>query len=110
CPAIPDGPEERQFPPSQRSGFMSKLRSRAADYAVYLVVRVLVCVIQALPYETARAVARGFAWLAFRIDRRHRTVAYENLRHAFPGRYTDEELVQMVKGVYEHLCTLLVEI
>src|SRR5713226_912866 len=89
---------------------MSKERSRTADYAVYLIVRFVVCVIQALPYRAGAAFASGLAWLAFHIDKRHRQVARDNLRHAFPGRYNDAQLDAMVRAVYRHFCTLLIDI
>jgi len=89
---------------------MSKQRSARADYLVYLVVRFFVCVIQALSLNAGRAFARGLAWLAYRIDRRHRNVALENLRHAFGDRYTDVERDELVRAVYLHFCTLLIEI
>jgi KDO2-lipid IV(A) lauroyltransferase len=89
---------------------MSKPRSRVADYSVYLVIRIFVCLIQTLSLNAARGLARGLAWLAHRVDRRHREVAKENLRHAFPGRYTDAELGELVRGVYRHFCTMVIEI
>lgn len=89
---------------------MAKQRSRVADYLVYVVVRFLVCVLQGISYDAARAWAAGLAWLAFRIDRRHRDVARDNLRHAFPGGYSDEQLTAMVRRVYLHFCILLVEL
>jgi KDO2-lipid IV(A) lauroyltransferase len=89
---------------------MAKPRSHTADYLIYLIVRVFVCVIQALPPAGARAFAAGLAWLAHRVNRRHREVARDNLRHAFPGRYSDAELDALVRKVYRHFCTLLVEI
>lgn len=89
---------------------MSKPRSRAVDLAVYLLVRFAVCFIQALSPTSARAFARGLAWLAYRIDRRHRQVAAENLRHAFPELIDDSERDRLVRDVYLHFCTLLVEI
>src|SRR5205823_2184077 len=61
-----------------------KKRSPVADYAVYLLVRVLVCLIQILSWRMALSLARGLAWLLYRVDRRHRRVALDNLRHAFP--------------------------
>ena len=88
---------------------MPKPRSRVKDYAVYLVARLLVCFIQALSYEQARAFAGGLAWLAHKIDRRHRLVAHENLRHAFPGEYTYAQLDVLVRNVYRHFCSLVVE-
>src|SRR4051794_30833105 len=89
---------------------MAKPRSRAADYLIYLIVRLFVCLIQALPPAGTRAFAAGLAWLAYRVNRRHRAVAHDNLRHALPGRYTDAELDGLVRAVYRHFCTLLVEI
>jgi KDO2-lipid IV(A) lauroyltransferase len=89
---------------------MSRKRSPVGDYAVYLLARLFVCLVQALSPEAARSLASGLAWLVHRVDRRHRMVAFENLRQAFPGRYEDGELGQMVRAVYGHFCTLLVEI
>jgi KDO2-lipid IV(A) lauroyltransferase len=89
---------------------MSERRSAVTDYAVYFLVRLVVCLIQALPPAVGRTVAAGLAWLAYRIDRRHREAACDNLRHAFPGRYNGDELDRMVRRVYRHFCTLLIEI
>jgi KDO2-lipid IV(A) lauroyltransferase len=89
---------------------MSKQRSRLADYGVYLVVRLLVCLLQALSLSAARKLAAGLAWLAYHLDRRHREVAFDNLRKAYPGRFSDAELDRMVRAVYRHFCSVLVEI
>jgi KDO2-lipid IV(A) lauroyltransferase len=89
---------------------MAKPRSAVVDYAVYLVVRLIVCFLQALSWNAARKVAGALAWLAYRVDRRHRQVAADNLRHAFPGRFNEAELDRLVRSVYRHFCTLLIEI
>jgi len=89
---------------------MSKQRSAAADYAVYLVVRVLICVIQALPVAMALAVADALAWLAYRFDRRHREVAADNLRHAFPDVTDPVAIDRRVRAVFRHFIRLVVEI
>jgi KDO2-lipid IV(A) lauroyltransferase len=89
---------------------MSESGSRLTDYAVYLIVRVAVCVIQALSPGAGRSFAAGLAWLAYRLDRRHREVARANLRQAFPNQYNEDELDELVRCVYRHFCTLLIEI
>src|SRR5947209_5224293 len=89
---------------------MAKERSRVVDYAVYLAVRLLVCFLQSLPLPACRGLADGLAWLAYHIDKRHRQVALDNLRHAFPGRYTEAQLDRLVRRVYRHFCRVLVEI
>lgn len=88
---------------------MSKQRSRLVDYSVYLVVRMLVVLLQALSLETAGKLAHGLAWIAYRVDRRHRLVARENLSHAFPGLYTDAQRDEIVRNVYRHFCSIVVE-
>jgi KDO2-lipid IV(A) lauroyltransferase len=89
---------------------MSKKRSLLADYCVYLLVRGAVCLIQALSLNASRSLALALAWLAYRVDRRHRLTALDNLRHAFPGEYSETELEDLVQGVYRHFCTLAIEI
>jgi KDO2-lipid IV(A) lauroyltransferase len=89
---------------------MSRKRSRLADYAVYLVVRLLVCVIQTFTWELAGKFAALLAWLAYRVDRRHRLVALENLRHAFPEHHTEAERDALVRATYLHFARLLIEI
>ena len=89
---------------------MAKVRRPMVDYAIYLAVRSVVTLLQALSPRVARRLALALAALAFRFDRRHCEVAKDNLRYAFPGRYTDAELDQLVLRVYRHFLTLVVEI
>ena len=67
---------------------MSKPRSAVADYAVYLAVRVVLCVVQMLTLPAARRLAGVLAWLAYHLDRRHRLVADDNLKPPSPADST----------------------
>ncbi|MFO0928783.1 MAG: lysophospholipid acyltransferase family protein [Gemmataceae bacterium] len=87
---------------------MSHKRPWILDYAVYLAVRLTVCVIQAVPWSWAVAAADGLARLAYRINRRHREVARDNLRAAFPER-TDADIDRLVRAVYRHLFLVVME-
>ena len=89
---------------------MAKPRSAVGDYCIYFIVRALVHFLQNLPLATGRTLARALAWLAYRVDRRHREVALDNLRHAFPNQYTEKQLQAMVLEVYRHFCMVLIEI
>lgn len=88
---------------------MSKPRSPVADFAVYFAVRVVVCLLQAISFQTACKVANGLAWFIYKVDRRHRLVALDNLRHAF-GEGDADERDRLVRAVYRHFCTMLIEI
>jgi KDO2-lipid IV(A) lauroyltransferase len=89
---------------------MAKPRSRVVDFLVYLGVRLGVGVIQTLSYRAACTLAESLAWLLYHLDARHRNVALDNLRHAFPGRYSEAELHRKVRAVFRHFCTLLIDI
>jgi KDO2-lipid IV(A) lauroyltransferase len=89
---------------------MSKPRSRFVDFGIYLIVRGFVCLIQAIPFETACNLAWPLARLVHRMDRRHRRVADENLRHAFADSLTEAQRERLVADVYQHFCRLLIEL
>jgi KDO2-lipid IV(A) lauroyltransferase len=87
---------------------MARSRSWLGDYAVYLLVRLVVCVVQALSWPAVLGLARFLAWLAYWLDRRHRLVAADNIRQAFPD--LDEAGVdRLVRASYLHLTTMVVE-
>jgi KDO2-lipid IV(A) lauroyltransferase len=89
---------------------MSRPRSKPADFAVYLLVRTIVCVLESLSHDAARRIAAVLAWLLYRLDRRHRLVADDNLRQAFPGHFSDAERDAVVRSVYRHFSDLLIDI
>jgi KDO2-lipid IV(A) lauroyltransferase len=77
---------------------------------MYLLVRLVVGVAQALTLEQSYALARLIATILYRIDRRHREVALDNLRHAFGEQYTPAERDAIVRRVYRHFAMMLMEI
>ena len=88
----------------------ARMKSRPVQYAIYLFVRIVVCVLQALPHDLACAFARVLAWFVHRIDKRHREVARENLARAFPNQFSDAQIEQIVRNIYANLCIMLVDI
>jgi KDO2-lipid IV(A) lauroyltransferase len=89
---------------------MAKPRSKAVDFTVYLLVRIVLCIFQALSLETCSRLADRLAWLLYHLDRRHRLVADDNLRHAFKDRYTPQQRDALVRAVYRHFCTMMMEV
>jgi KDO2-lipid IV(A) lauroyltransferase len=86
-----------------------KPRKPALDFAVYVAVRLVVAVIQALPPAYAFRLAEVLAWVAYMVDRRHRAVAADNLRHAFP-EMTPARVDGLVRATYRHFLRMVVEI
>ena len=88
---------------------MKSPRNRALDYLVYMAVRLMVCVAQAMPVSASYRFADGLARLLHRLDGRHRSVAHENLRHAYGDELTADDRDRIVRGCYRHFCRMLME-
>ncbi len=86
-----------------------KPRKPWLDWLVAMLVRLTVCILQAVPASLANGFAEWLAALAYRFDKRHRRVAAENLDFAFPEK-TPAEIDALVRGCYRHCGLLLVEI
>ena len=62
------------------------------DYAVYLFVRLLICVVQAISLETCARGSKSIAWLCWHVFKLRRKVTEENLLIAFPEKTQAERL------------------
>jgi KDO2-lipid IV(A) lauroyltransferase len=87
---------------------MAKPRSRLADAAVYVAVRVAVALVQMLSWAKALELAKFLGWLAYRLDRRHRLVAADNVRHAFSD-LSEGGVDRLVRATYRHWAMVAVE-
>jgi KDO2-lipid IV(A) lauroyltransferase len=74
-----------------------------------VVVRILICVVQATPLDFGAAVARRLAWLFCDVLRVRGKVVDENLRHAFPDRSPQDRL-RLARQMWEHLILMVLEI
>ncbi len=85
------------------------MRQKFIDYAVYLVVRILICVVQALPVATGHRLARLLAKLFCDVLKIRRAVVDDNLAHAFPD-LTPEKRLRLARQMWEHLFLLVLEV
>ena len=82
---------------------------RLVDVLVYLVVRVLICVVQTMRIETGHALARRLAWLFCDLLKIRGRVVDENLIHAFPELLAPQRR-QLARRMWEHLFLLVLEV
>ena len=82
---------------------------RISDYLVYLLVRILFCVVQSLSLEANRSFARGLAFFFTQIVPIRRRLLRKNLKLAFP-ELNKEERMQIIMTMWEHLFLMGVEV
>ncbi|HEY1785341.1 MAG TPA: lipid A biosynthesis acyltransferase [Pirellulales bacterium] len=95
-------------PKAQLPGLFFAPRKIMVDYLTYLLVRVVMCVIQALPMSTCQAGCRWLARLAADWVGLRRETVDENIRLAFP-ELSLEERKQLARRMWEHLLLMAVE-
>jgi len=80
-----------------------------ADFAAYMLVRVLICLIQTLPLSTCATLSKRIGSLCWHRFKLRRDVLEENLRFAFPEK-TQAERDQIAIAMWEHLLLMVMEI
>ncbi|GIW96014.1 MAG: lipid A biosynthesis lauroyl acyltransferase [Pirellulaceae bacterium] len=80
-----------------------------ADWIVYCVVRIAVCVAQVLTPETCQVIASFAGWFIEKYVPVRRKVIDENLAAAFP-EWTPEQRRRAVQGLWQHLVLMFFEI
>jgi KDO2-lipid IV(A) lauroyltransferase len=84
-------------------------RLRIGDYLLYVVVRLLICMVQAMRIETGQIWARRLAWLFGDVLRARGKLVDENLRHAFPDMSASRRR-RLTRQMWEHLFLLILEV
>lgn len=85
------------------------MKKAVVDYLVYVVVRILICVAQAIRIETGKTLADGVAWLFCDVLRVREQVVDENLRHAFP-EWSETQRGRVKRRMWRHLFLLVLEV
>lgn len=79
------------------------------DFAVYLVVRTIICVIQSLTPRACERLSDGLAWFFGDVLKIRQSVVDDNLKHALPDR-TAEERATIRRNMWRHLFRMICEI
>jgi len=82
---------------------------KAVDYAVYVVVRILICIVQAITLEAGDRYCRLLAWLFCDVLHLRGKVVNENLASAFPD-LTPAARQALARQMWHHLFLMVVEI
>jgi KDO2-lipid IV(A) lauroyltransferase len=89
---------------------MAKKRSPTLDFAVYLAIRTVVCVVLAVPPSISFWLSDRIAWLLYRFVPSRRRVALENLHASFPELAGNPESAdQLVRDMYRHFVRSMFE-
>jgi KDO2-lipid IV(A) lauroyltransferase len=89
-----------------RSKKRRKKRSKAEDFALYLIVRLFVSLFRLLPLRFCELMGKLLASMAYLIDTEHRTVAEKNLRNAYGDELSEPQIHEIIRQSYLHLASV----
>jgi KDO2-lipid IV(A) lauroyltransferase len=76
---------------------------------VYIVLRLVLCTVQALPLDLCARAARWLSWFAVDVLRMRHQLVEENLTHAFP-HLSAAERYQIERRMWDHLFLMVAEV
>ncbi len=79
------------------------------QWLVYLVVRVVICVLQALPIEACETLSQAIAYLAYDVLKIRRGTIDQNLTHAFPQQSAAQRR-RLALDMWAHLMLMICEL
>ncbi|MFK8110823.1 MAG: lysophospholipid acyltransferase family protein [Rubripirellula sp.] len=97
------------MPIAARLPFVRSLARLSVDFAAYALVRLLVSVIQTLPFDMGDSVCRGLAWLVSGPLKIRRNATEHNLQQIFPNS-SPEERQRLSFAMWHHLLLMVCEI
>ncbi len=80
----------------------------AADLLTFAVVRIAICVVQAISLDAAHHIAQRLAWLCYRVLKVRRKITDDNLAHAYP-ELAPVERERIAQRMWENLFLLAIE-
>ena len=88
---------------------MKAKKKKLLDWFVYLIVRVIICVVQALPIKVCDQIAKFLAFLAVDLIRIRAKLIEKNLSHVFP-KSTVQQRKTISRRMWRHLALMVFEI
>ncbi len=81
-----------------------------SDYSIYLLIKILVRILSFLPKSFLLFVSDVLGLIWYHLDKRHRTLVIENVRRAYPGKFTHTQLERFAKNNFKHIAGIAFEV
>ena len=90
-------------PPRPEASKVPLFRQNTMEFILSWLARFLIWLVQTMPLVWAARMGRSAGWLAWMLDRRHRTAAVENLRLAFGSELSELEIQSIASEHFKRL-------
>lgn len=80
------------------------------DDRIYKFIKLMVILLSLFPRTTLKFFSDGMGLVWYKIDKRHRKVALENINFAYPGRFSSRQAERFVKENFKNTASILFEV
>jgi KDO2-lipid IV(A) lauroyltransferase len=80
------------------------------DIVLYKLIKILIMVMSRIPLPVLTFFSDVLGLIWFNIDTRHRTVVFNNINRAYPGRYTPAQAWHFTKKNFQHTASMGFEV
>ncbi|MCK5186078.1 MAG: lysophospholipid acyltransferase family protein [Deltaproteobacteria bacterium] len=88
---------------------MKKKRSKINHFAQYVGFSAFASIVRLLPLNISMLLGKSIANVFYLIDRKHRKIAYENLRNAYGEELSDFQKRKIIRRCYQHLASVAID-
>lgn len=81
-----------------------------SDHNLYLLIRLVIKLLSFFPKSLLMFFSDALALIWYHLDKRHRNVVLENVRVAYPGKYSQHQLEQFAKTNFKHTIGIFFEV
>ena len=79
------------------------------DIIEYIVVIILIFILRLLPYRVAFFIGEQLCALLYFIDKKHKEIAYNNIKKSFGTEKNDEEIKKIIKETFKNIGRSFIE-
>ncbi|MCD4721704.1 MAG: lysophospholipid acyltransferase family protein [Desulfobacula sp.] len=81
-----------------------------SDERIYKLIKLIVTLMGMLPRKTLKFFSDLLGLLWYKLDKRHRNVALENINFAYPGKFSPAQAQRFVKKNFKNTASILFEV
>ena len=88
---------------------MKRKGSTTSNFVQYIALKTVVAFVRSIPLSIAVPLIKYLAYVFYLVDRKHRTIAYKNLRKAYGNALSDIQIKKIIRGTYLHFALVWVD-
>ncbi|MCK5350821.1 MAG: lauroyl acyltransferase, partial [Desulfobacula sp.] len=80
------------------------------DERIYRLIKLIITLMGMLPRQTLKFFSDLLGLIWYKLDKRHRNIALENINLSFPNKFSPQQAQRFAKNVFKNTASILFEV